>query len=741
MKVTPAAVLLVVVGLVSAQSPPRTETIEGTIEVVVEDHFDTGRSIEHHTLVTGRERLPLAGGGHSLASGARVRLTGYRSNRGFVVTQASTVVPAPALIPALGVRNVAVFLITWANDRAHLIDIPTANQIMSTVNSFYQEASYGQFSLTWDVYGFFDLPLNETCDFITTANAGVSAASSAGIDLLHYQSYVFISPAISCSGSVGSISGGFITVRITDPLSMRPISIVHELGHNLGLNHAHSLDCGQVPYRLAGTCSFLEYGDWFDTMGAAPTAMHFNAGFKQLLDWEAPEPITTSGIYEVAPTEMPSTRSKALVIDPTPGTDRFLIEYRQPIGFDAGLTYDRSFNLIYTGALIHLFGNPSYVLNMHPPVQYAGVGPYTPELFVGETYTDPLNRFSITTLSATPEALTVGVLIPTGTDPTLAFNSPLDGATVGGIVNISVRALDRLGISKVELYNGSTLVGTQTSAPYNFTWDTTQTNGAQNLTAKAYDTSGATATASIAVNVVFQPVIAKLENAANSSISMAAGSLVSIYGTNFAQSIFSARTVPLPVSLGGVSVTFNGTPAPLLYVSPKQINAQVPWEMQGNYNATVQVTQNGHTGTQQIQLPPFADAIFRVGTTNQAVAINNADGSIAAPPRSISGASSHPGKAGDILTLYGTGFGYVSPSIADGANSIDRLRATAETPTITIGGVPAKVLFCGLSPQYVGVYQINIAVPSGVPAGNAVPVAIYSPDLYKTLDTVTIAIQ
>lgn len=82
----------------------------------------------------------------------------------------------------------------------------------------------------------------------------------------------------------------------------------------------------------------------------------------------------------------------------------------------------------------------------------------------------------------------------------------------------------------------------------------------------------------------------------------------------------------------------------------------------------------------------------------------------------------HPAKVGDPLVILGTGLGPVSPSITDGAASGDTLRKTTATPQVLIGSMPAQVAFSGLSPQFVGVNQINVTVPQ-VPAG-AVPLQI-----------------
>jgi uncharacterized protein (TIGR03437 family) len=219
---------------------------------------------------------------------------------------------------------------------------------------------------------------------------------------------------------------------------------------------------------------------------------------------------------------------------------------------------------------------------------------------------------------------------------------------------------------------------------------------------------------------------------------IAPGSLVSIFGTGMASASAQASSIPLPASLGGVSVAFNGTPAALSFVSASQINAQVPWNASGTVN--VVVTSGGTTFSPfQLQIASTAPGIFSVQSgAGQAIAINP-DGSLAGPDGSVPGLSAHPANAGDPLVIFATGLGAVDPSIENGAASSDTLCTAINTPLVLIGGQPAQVLFAGLSPQFVGVNQINVIVPQ-VPAPGVVPLQIQAGSITST-DTVTIAVQ
>jgi uncharacterized protein (TIGR03437 family) len=221
------------------------------------------------------------------------------------------------------------------------------------------------------------------------------------------------------------------------------------------------------------------------------------------------------------------------------------------------------------------------------------------------------------------------------------------------------------------------------------------------------------------------------------------GSLVSIYGTNLAGGLAQADSIPLSTNLSNVSVTFNGIAAPLLFVSGGQINAQLPWNVLSSGTtgtANVVVTRNNQSSpAQSLNVGPFSPGIFAIG--NIAVAINP-DGSIAAPAGAIPGIPTKPAKIGDPggLVILCTGLGAVTPAAVSGAASLDALRTATTTPTVMIGGKAAQVVFAGLSPQFVGVNQINVAVPAGTPTGDAVSLQI-SLGGVTTNASVTIAVS
>ena len=210
--------------------------------------------------------------------------------------------------------------------------------------------------------------------------------------------------------------------------------------------------------------------------------------------------------------------------------------------------------------------------------------------------------------------------------------------------------------------------------------------------------------------------------------SVAPGSWIEIYGANLANATRPWGTSDFngndaPTSLSGTSVSINGQPAFVAYISPGQVNVQAPSGISPGIQLMTLTSPGGTSFVYQIvfnALEPGLDApaSFNIGGTQYAVALFN-DGSYVLPTGAISGITSQPASPGDTITFYGVGFGPVTPAtpagqIAQGLTSIANF-------SMSIGGAPATVSYAGLAPSFVGLYQFNVVVPQ-IPAGNAVPV-------------------
>lgn len=194
-------------------------------------------------------------------------------------------------------------------------------------------------------------------------------------------------------------------------------------------------------------------------------------------------------------------------------------------------------------------------------------------------------------------------------------------------------------------------------------------------------------------------------NAASGLGTVAPGALVSLYGVNLADATYAslfekgsfATSTP-----SGVSVSVNGMNAPLTYVSPTQINFQLPWETPLAPEAVnVAVTWNGNTSeAQAITVTPTAPSVF----------LN--------PGSGVAITSSTQG----VGVLYGNGFGPATTAVADGAANPDAAVPTVNSCSLTIAGQPAVVEYCGVAPGEI-IDQLNFQYPAGAGSGIAIFVA------------------
>jgi len=215
---------------------------------------------------------------------------------------------------------------------------------------------------------------------------------------------------------------------------------------------------------------------------------------------------------------------------------------------------------------------------------------------------------------------------------------------------------------------------------------------------------------------------------------LAPGSIASVFGTNLAAAPLSADSLPLPTRLGETSINFNGTlPAPLFYVSPQQANLQVPWELTGQKEASVSVTTGGGISAPvRVSLAEAAPGLFSLAQSGQGQGVV-----LDSRYRLVD--ASNPARPGDTIQIFATGLGPVSNRPASGAPSpATPPAASLSTPTVHIGGVQTQVLFSGLTPGYVGLYQVNAQVPANAAAGNSVPVALTTGG--TSSNTVTLAV-
>jgi uncharacterized protein (TIGR03437 family) len=216
------------------------------------------------------------------------------------------------------------------------------------------------------------------------------------------------------------------------------------------------------------------------------------------------------------------------------------------------------------------------------------------------------------------------------------------------------------------------------------------------------------------------PNITSVVNAGMGS-DIAPGGLISVFGTQLSPVNMTTSEIPLPTALANSCLSVNGLAVPILYVSPNQVNAQMPYQEIGDVTLILR-TPGGQSNNYNLVIEPNAPSVFlaSVGSeTNIPTVIRNDDNELVTP--------SHPihRDSNTALVIYLTGLGPTTPAVATGQPAPSNpLAVSLLAPTVTLGGVDLPVLFSGLAPGLVGVDQINVSVPFSVPEGMSVPLTI-----------------
>jgi uncharacterized protein (TIGR03437 family) len=336
------------------------------------------------------------------------------------------------------------------------------------------------------------------------------------------------------------------------------------------------------------------------------------------------------------------------------------------------------------GAIGPLYGGPAYFQNT---VYFSASN-------------DALKAFSVSEgrLGASPVSRSSQVFGYPGAVPTISASGSSNGILwlLEGGSGGTLHAYDASNVAN-ELYN-SQMKGSRDSLGSFVRFSVpTVANG------KVYVGTGNSLVAFGLIDQLPQPLLSAVVNAASFQPGpVAPGSLISIFGLNLAQTTASSLSAQLSSTLGGVTLFVNGVPAPLQFVSPGQINAQVPFEVTGGLATAELRLPAMPPAAIQFQIAPVAPGIFANGA-NQAAA-RNADGTL--------NTQDNPAAAGSLITVYLTGQGAVQPPAAGGAPSpIDSAAQAAYNVTVTVGGQPATVMFSGLSPGSAGLFQVSLRLP------------------------------
>jgi len=561
-------------------SPGRAVKLEGEIEIVYEDSHGHGRLAyflnaqgrKFHVSFAKDPPQRLRTGMRVVASGMQVGET-LELNSGESMTVPST--EAAVTGTPTGQHRVLVVMVNFQDKPTQPFTLEQAQAVMfGTTNDFYREASYGQTWLTGDVYGWYTIPLSfNTCDTTAIANYAQQAAAAAGANLAAYDHLIYTFPQNACTWQGrGSVGGSPSQAWINEWFELGIVG--HELGHNFGLYHSRSMDCGDVS--IGSNCTISEYGDLFDLMGGADSA-HFNLFQKERLGWinnGSNAPITTvssSGTYWIDSYEQTTLTPKGLKVlkstDPVTGMKTwYYIERRVPYGFDSFLSGNANINsgvIVRTGS--EASGQDTYLLDMTP----ATASWYDPALDVGQSFNDPDAGVTITTVSADATGALVNVSIAAQpcvrANPTLTIGptqTPWMWSGTTAIFNLTLKNNDGPGCQ-------ATGFGWQAVVPGGWTTSTVPaavlTPGEATTTTLQVTSPAGTADGFYGVNVS----AANQSNAAYSTSAAATYSLVSalaVANTSSQSSYTRTQTITVNATVkaagtlvSGATVTFTMT--------------------------------------------------------------------------------------------------------------------------------------------------------------------------------------
>lgn len=430
-----------------------TET-EGILEATVEDDFAHRRSKTQWALRTPDSVVDLFFGNRSPTAagcGRILRVSGIRAGTRIAV---SAFTDAGRELPELsssqcsafssGTRNVAVLMLRTPNSALPAaVTSTTLNSAFfgpgQSLKSYWSEVSYGRVTAAGSVFGPFTLDANYTCDQLEPILSAAIRAADASVDFTQYHHIVMILPnnsscsigtaSLGCrslsSPSKGNFSSGVSWLR-ADYLSRNDASVsmaAHELGHNLGLDHANTMTYPTFALEDPAAATFDEYGDYFSAMGLSFTFNggtligHYGAPHKSRLGWFSAANVTSvtaSGTYTIAPLESSTTGPQALRIRRSNNADLW-IEFRRNAGFNATTaSVIGDFNgawIRYQSPALAFDESYTNLLNFHP-----GTDVENSLLRVGETWPDPLTTLRLRVDTATNAGLTITVTDPPAID-------------------------------------------------------------------------------------------------------------------------------------------------------------------------------------------------------------------------------------------------------------------------------------------------------------------------------------
>ncbi len=414
--VAAAAVLFVVLASVQpASAGAHRIRLTGTYREMAVDGIGWGRT--DHYLTSGGQTYLLQRGGDfpDFDSGARVEVDGTLDGTKLHPDAIDQVPGAPVAAAKIrstprlptDTRSVLAILVNWTAPDA-VTPTKAIDQLENTNDAWYDDASYGQVRMTAEATDWLTIPAPDGCASSVIMDNALAAAKSAGWDLNSYDHLLVYFPYVASCGYAGMAYVGWGRLWINGYMNTRVT--VHELGHNLGLSHAHSVTCAAsgkaVPWSEG--CTRSEYGDPFDAMGGSfgGGVGRFNASQAAQLGWMGGRKKTVKpkgGTFKLAAIGRRRAGLQALRLPDANHT--VWVEYRRPTGVDSWLPSGAT-----NGVLLHVSTTAvpgSDLIDLTPQDDFTNS-----VLRPGRSWTDPLTGWRVRVKAAKPKRAVVVVTRP-----------------------------------------------------------------------------------------------------------------------------------------------------------------------------------------------------------------------------------------------------------------------------------------------------------------------------------------
>ena len=236
---------------------------------------------------------------------------------------------------------------------------------------------------------------------------------------------------------------------------------------------------------------------------------------------------------------------------------------------------------------------------------------------------------------------------------------------------------------------------------------------------------------------VFDGGVVNNASFAPSPAPVAPGSIAAVFGDNLNRGlvVLSSDFGPdgkLVTTLGGASATVNGIPAPMFYSTPGQLGIQIPFELAGQSTAEVRVIVGGAVSlSRTFFLDTYAPGIFTTSQDGRGTAVVLHQNGVTPVTTQA------PARPGEVVVMFATGLGPLSPPLATGAGAA--IHVTSTPATVLIDGIPAEVQFSGAAPGFAGLNQINVRIPGNGRTGSVIPLVLAIGGRQSNVVTIPIA--